>query len=156
MPRPDRPFPTLLRNLYLGYVPRSPSSLRTIRSYNAALAFTSCELKAGNRLGNNPWYFPVSMQGQSVHRMGSTRMHDRDGAHYGQIFFYDGEEAPSIRNANNQNQLDEGLLTELGAMLCECNPYYQIYKNIHEITQAQHPDMCVGITPQFNLFLDRT
>ena len=42
---------------------------------------------------------------------------------------YDGEEAASIRNANNQN----------------------------EITQeydAQHPDMRVGITPQFKLFLE--
>ena len=84
-------------------------------------------------------------------------MHHRDGARYGQIYFYDGEEAAFIRNANNQNRLDEGLLTELDAMLRECNPYYQIYKNIREITQeyeAQHPNMRVGITPQFKLFLE--
>jgi hypothetical protein len=39
-----------------------------------------------------------------------------------------------MRNANNQNQLNEGLLTELDAILRECNPYYYIYKNIREIT----------------------
>jgi Helitron helicase-like domain at N-terminus len=42
-------------------------------------------------------------------------------------------------------------------MLRECNPYYRIYKNIREITQeyeAQRPDMRVGITPQFKLFLE--
>ena len=42
-------------------------------------------------------------------------------------------------------------------MLRECNPYYQIYKNIREITQeyeAQHPDMRLGITPQLKLFLE--
>ena len=61
-------------------------------------------------------------------------MHDRDGARYGQIYFYDGEEAASIRNANNQNRLDEGLLTELDAMLREYNPYYHLYKNVREIT----------------------
>src|SRR5271170_3677616 len=136
---------------------RSAEFLKNIRSYNAALAFTSCELKADNRLGNNARYLPVRMQGQSVHRTGSTRMHDRHGARYGQIYFYDGEEAASIRNANNQNRLDEGLLTELDAMLRECNPYYQIYKNIRDITQeyeAQHPDMRVGITPQLKLFLE--
>ena len=157
MPRPPQPFPTLLRNLYLGQDPRSAEFLNDIRRYNAALAFTSCEFKADDRLGNNPRYVPVSMQGQSLHRTGSTRMHDRDGARYAQVYFHDGEEAASIRNANNQNQLDEGLLTELDAMLRECNPYYQIYKNIREITQdyeAQHPDMRVGITPQFKLFLE--
>jgi len=157
MPQPPRPFPTLLRNLYLGQDPRSAEFLKNIRSYNAALAFTSCELKADNRLGDNPRYFPVSMQGQSVHRTGSTRMHDRDGARYGQIYFYDGEEAASMRNASNQNRLDEGLLAELDAMLRECNPYSQLYKNVREITQeyeAEHPDMRVGITPQFKLFLE--
>jgi hypothetical protein len=84
-------------------------------------------------------------------------MQDRDSARYAQIYFHDGKEAASIRNANNQNRLDEGLLTELDAILRECNPYYQIYKNIREITQeyeAQHPDMRIGITPQFKLFLE--
>src|SRR5271169_4582002 len=66
MPRPERPFPTLLRNLYLGRTVRSAEFLKNIRSYNAALAFTSCELKADNRLGNNARYLPVRMQGQSV------------------------------------------------------------------------------------------
>ena len=132
MDRPETPFPTLLRNLYLGHDPHSAEFLKNIRSYNAALAFTSCELKADNRLGNNPRYFPVSMQGQSVHRTGSTQMHDRDGVCYRQIYFYDGEEAASIRNTNNQNRLDEGLLAELDAMLRECNPYYRLYKNTRD------------------------
>jgi hypothetical protein len=50
------------------------------------------------------------MQGQVVHRTGSTRMDDRGEARYAKIYFYGGEEAASIRNANNQNRLDEGLL----------------------------------------------
>jgi hypothetical protein len=29
-----------------------------------------------------------------------------------------------MRNANNQNRLNEGLLTELDAILREYNPYY--------------------------------
>jgi hypothetical protein len=34
-------------------------------------------------------------------------MHDRDGTRYGQIYFFDCEEVASIRNADNQIQLDE-------------------------------------------------
>jgi hypothetical protein len=39
-----------------------------------------------------------------------------------------------MRNANNQNRLNEGLLTELDAILREYNFYYYIYKNVREIT----------------------
>jgi hypothetical protein len=46
-----QPFPTLLRNLYLGQDPRSEDFLNNIRSYNAALTFTSCEFKVDTRLG---------------------------------------------------------------------------------------------------------
>jgi len=62
-----------------------------------------------------------------------------------------------MRNANNRDRLDEGLLTDLDAMLRECNPYFEIYKDIREITrdyEAHHPDMRVGITPQLKLFLE--
>ena len=55
------PFPPLLRNLYLGQDPCSAEFLKNIRSYNAALTSTSCELGADNRLGNNPLHFLVSM-----------------------------------------------------------------------------------------------
>jgi hypothetical protein len=75
-------FPELLRKLYFGQNSRSAEFLKYIRQYNAALVFTSCELKNNDRLGRDARYRSVSMQRQSVHRTGFTVMHSTNNAKY--------------------------------------------------------------------------
>jgi hypothetical protein len=70
MPTPATEFPQLLRDLYKGNHRYSHHFLENIRRYNAALAFTSCEMTSDTRLGPYARYVPVSMQGETFHRAG--------------------------------------------------------------------------------------
>jgi hypothetical protein len=76
-------------------------------------------------------------------------MHNKNSAHYKQIYFYDNEKTAFIHNINNQNRLNKSLLTKLNIILYKCNFYYCLYKNIREITQKykmQHLNIRMSIT----------
>ena len=139
------PAPPLLRDLLTTYPPTAEGKKlkANIRAYNNALSFASSGISA---LTANPrgGISMLAIRGAPYHLLGPMSPAPGAAPHFGQLYIIDDAqqqlEARLRATAGNggggdaghgiNNALDPVLLGKLQAMMLECNPYVQIYRQV--------------------------
>jgi hypothetical protein len=124
-------LPQPLRTLFEDADDESAKEFRkNIRKYNAALAFTSVQANIDESLlqgGGGPYVW--RLHGALYHMQGPLIQDPEHGpARYAQLYFFDPDEAFSIRMENNHDSLRHGTLSELQEFIHQHNPYVSLYK----------------------------
>ncbi|RDX46067.1 hypothetical protein OH76DRAFT_1330930, partial [Lentinus brumalis] len=133
LPLPSLP-PQPLRDLLNGADPRSRAFREKIRRYNAAFAFTSSGARLDNtRLAGTEGPYSFMMHGAVYHQMGSLLPNGDEAPIYAQLYIYDDQQAAlDARSANNDHELNRGVMAELQGMFMEHNPLVPLYRAAHE------------------------
>lgn len=138
---------------------RDPVSRRYrkhIRQYNSALAFTSVNYRADTRIiHQNQGPNSLMIQGDLYHMNGPLAASDNQ-PRFAQLFFYDPEEATTIRSARHLD-LDLGVLRRLTDMLYSLNPHIDLHKTANETLRdnaTSNNNLKVILTPQIRLVME--
>ncbi|KAI0697423.1 hypothetical protein C8T65DRAFT_582689, partial [Cerioporus squamosus] len=132
LPLPSLP-PQPLRDLLNGADPRSRAFREKIRRYNAAFAFTSSGARLSTaQLAGTEGPYSFMMQGAVYHQIGSLLPNGDAAPCYAQLYIYDDQQALDARDANNEHQLNRGIMAELQGMLLQNNPLVPLYRAAHE------------------------
>ena len=104
---------------------------KNLREYNSVLTFTSVNYTPESRLPRNgcgPICFQI--HGELYHLQGPLDPDD-DFPRFTQLFFYDPDDATSIRT-RQYTKLDPDIVRRLTEMLHNMNPFIRLYKTASE------------------------
>ena len=150
------PPPPLLQNLLTARTRIGRQYRKHLRQYNSALAFISVNYRADTRVafqGQGPKFFMI--QGDLYH-MGGPLAPSDDQPRFAQLFFYDPEEATSIRTKRHSN-LNSEVMRQLTEMLYTSNPFIELYKTANETLRdnaSGNDDLRIILSPQMRLVME--
>ena len=153
-----QPPPEYLRDLLESTTTSARQFRERLRSYNAALAFTSVNCTVTDRgvARGGPNCFQI--HGELYHLQGPLEPPTDVAPRYAQLYFYDPSYATDVRlRARPDTQLDATILRCLTAMLSEVrNPFIALYQTARERLQVQPtttPSRII-LNPQMRLILE--
>ncbi|KZS07139.1 Uncharacterized protein APZ42_029230, partial [Daphnia magna] len=117
--------------------PKSPHFIKMVRNYNNALAFASMGAQIDHLPGRGPYCFRI--HGQLYHDTRAVRYQNEDSLNhrapkYAQLYFIDSTQANEFRSYKPGNgRCDPFLIAQLDFLLCQCNPYAIVYKNMRQM-----------------------
>jgi hypothetical protein len=119
-----------------------------IRSYNTALAFTSCSFKPDTRIDFSRGVQCFHIHGALYHFQGPLEPTEGDAPGFAQLFFYDPQYANQIP-LQRHIQLKPDVLGDLTEWLTHNNnPFIRLYRTARERLADQQEEFRIILNPQ--------
>jgi hypothetical protein len=145
--------PPLLRHLFQSMSNDAVHFRKHIRSYNAALSYTSFAYTPDSRLLPYDGQSVFQLQGAHYHYQGPLQ---DSSPTYAQLFFLDPNEATDIRVQRESNsELHYSILASLDTLFRAENPFWRLYHRAVDILNSNTNLSSLRLNPQLRLITDR-